>query len=321
MFALLASGEALLWIGSFFVGERPATSRPDASYQILSVGDSHTFGAGLPVEGSYPAQLQERLDAISPGEYSVINLGVPGMSTTQVRERLAVNVARYRPDLTILWCGVNNVWNRRIRHPSLVGWTAWLDSVGIHSRLYRLFRVMAHDRVLDGAEIVTRADGGRQEYERSERLGERTAVIVPTEDGTGKERVEGKMRETDWVLRHGGIVERIEHQHGPRRRGAEMRDRTAADLTSMVSWLERGGIPAILIRYPFHAGPFVWANEGISLAGEQSGAPVLDSSISLGRIPVAEVEWMPGRHPSAGTYAEVVTDLLPLIAEIREARR
>jgi hypothetical protein len=218
LLAILLAGEGLLWFGSLFVGERPATSRPDASYQILSVGDSHTFGAGLPPEGSYPAQLQVRLDAIAPGEYAVINLGIPGMSTTQVRERLAVNVARYRPDLVIFWCGVNNVWNRRIRSPSLVGWGAWLDSLGIHSRLYRLGRVMLHDRELDRAEIVTRADGAHQEYETSERLGERVTFVFPKEGG-GQERYEGNPRETRWVLRHGGVVEHFEHQHGPRRRG------------------------------------------------------------------------------------------------------
>lgn len=72
---LLLGAEAALWIASRFAPDRSTGWRPGALVRVLCVGDSHTFGAGVDVYESYPAQLQALLDADSPGRFSVINLG------------------------------------------------------------------------------------------------------------------------------------------------------------------------------------------------------------------------------------------------------
>ena len=103
--------EAALQVGSRFVSDRGAEWREGAQYRVLSVGDSHTYGAFVARDQSYPAHLQQQLDRIEPGRYSVLNRGIPGMSTAQVRNRLPLLLTRYQPDLVILWAGVNNSWN------------------------------------------------------------------------------------------------------------------------------------------------------------------------------------------------------------------
>lgn len=79
---------------------------------VLSLGDSHTFGLPLPAEESYPAQLEAALRRHHPEfEFQVVNLGIPGANSSFVANRLERQMFQLRPDLVIVWVGVNNIWN------------------------------------------------------------------------------------------------------------------------------------------------------------------------------------------------------------------
>jgi len=145
----LVLAETGLWVAARFVGDRASAWRPDSTQRILAVGDSHTYGGGVEREESYPAQLQRALDDRLPGVYSVMNLGLPGMSSTQLRNRLPIWVQRYRLDVLIVWVGVNDAWNRAERGDEVTDAMARLDAWLSHSRLYRLVRVRLHDRNLE----------------------------------------------------------------------------------------------------------------------------------------------------------------------------
>jgi hypothetical protein len=108
---------------------------------VLCVGDSHTYGAPLPREDSYPSQLQERLAQLDPdGRWRVINRGIPGMNSAQVAAALEGWILHDRPGFVVVWVGANNWWNREdpaglhaARDRSV--WRALLDG----SRAYRLY--------------------------------------------------------------------------------------------------------------------------------------------------------------------------------------
>src|SRR5262245_16376866 len=150
----LAVAELALQAAALFAHGRENDTHAENAYRVLCVGDSHTYGAMLPAVDSYPGHLQRLLDEKSPGTYAVVNLGIPGQNTTQVRNRLHGAIATYRPNLIVVWCGVNNAWNRR---DSATPWT--LDGVLSHLRLYRLVRVWRHDLQIEGGlrrfEITT----------------------------------------------------------------------------------------------------------------------------------------------------------------------
>lgn len=79
---------------------------------VLCVGDSHTYGLPLPQEDSYPAQLERALAERYPErEFRVVNLGIPGLNSGFVANRLERQVLQLRPDLVIVWVGINNEWN------------------------------------------------------------------------------------------------------------------------------------------------------------------------------------------------------------------
>ena len=77
---------------------------------ILCLGDSHTYGAGVSVEDSYPVQLAGKLKARGC-EVNVVNMGAPGINTSQVRRRLPQWLNEHRPKVVIVLACVNNCWN------------------------------------------------------------------------------------------------------------------------------------------------------------------------------------------------------------------
>jgi lysophospholipase L1-like esterase len=114
--ATLISAEASLQLASVIA--RQLVSRSGSSgtandqMTILCVGDSHTYGLPLPEEDSYPAQLEVALHARHPERrFEIVNLGIPGLNSAFVANRLERQLHQLRPDLVIVWVGINNLWN------------------------------------------------------------------------------------------------------------------------------------------------------------------------------------------------------------------
>ncbi|OLD16829.1 MAG: hypothetical protein AUJ01_09880 [Acidobacteria bacterium 13_1_40CM_3_65_5] len=64
----------------------PSVARSSARPAIVALGDSLTSGQGIGAELAYPALLQQRLDAAGL-EYTVVNAGVPGDTSTGALRR------------------------------------------------------------------------------------------------------------------------------------------------------------------------------------------------------------------------------------------
>jgi len=101
---LQLSGLAARWI------YRPRLAHPGAP-TILCLGDSHTFGVGVPADQAYPAQLG-RLLQDQGVEVNVVNLGVPGQNTSQIRRNLPGWIRQYHPVAVVILAGVNDGWNQ-----------------------------------------------------------------------------------------------------------------------------------------------------------------------------------------------------------------
>jgi hypothetical protein len=197
---------------------RPARSSAwdaSASQRILCVGDSHTWGGGIALDEAYPAQLQRILDGKAPGFYSVINMGIPGMNTTQLHHRLPVWLSRYELDIVIAWAGVNNAWSTAEREDEPKSALAWLDRLLIRSRVYKLAHVRIHDRNLERYAVESASD--------------RIFDIVDVDkslNGT-----------TTRVLEHGGIRETITHRRGQRLDEASLEEMTFRDYAGIVKYV------------------------------------------------------------------------------------
>lgn len=95
MFAL---GLALAGIAS------PLAAKP----VILSVGDSLTFGLGVPADKTWPALLEAKLKADGYPGVKVINAGSSGATTAFGVSTLKFHLKRGKPDLIIYALGAND---------------------------------------------------------------------------------------------------------------------------------------------------------------------------------------------------------------------
>ena len=287
--------EGVLRAASHFVDDRTSGWDSGASFRILAVGDSHTYGGAVPREKSYPRHLQRLLNKQNPGFYSVINLGLPGMSTTQVVNRLVVWLGRYEPDLLIVWCGANNFWNHSELDADDRSWWQQVDGWAHSLRVYRFVRVWFHDRQLEKSVEEFATPGEVADHE-----GGMTAKIR-------------------WTVEHaGGVIEEVVEEHGDAPFSLEhVGARTESDLTSMAQYAEGVGVPMILVKYPVGASPlFTAINDAIDSVAERYHIPVVNSARSISRIPREEQVWLWAAHPSGPMYEEVARDLVPIVGDI-----
>jgi lysophospholipase L1-like esterase len=266
--------------------------------RILCLGDSHTYGVLIDEEDSYPARLQLKLDRSAPGRYAVINLGLPGMSTTQVRNRLDDNLSRFQPDLVILWVGVNDRWNLAETDLDAASWWDRLDAAAGHSRVYRMLRVWRHDRELERGLAQLKTDGRRQETEKQN-------WKRPGDDAT-------------LVMKHDRGASPVEWRHGEPFAPGPAEERVFAGLRDIAERLAADGIPLLLVRYPLNVGGFGSANRALDRVAAAFGLTAADAAAAMKRVPSQELEWLWGAHPNEPVYDELASDLLPLVLELTD---
>lgn len=84
-------------------------------FRVLALGNSCTFGVGVDDHETWPARLEEILEARLGGDVLVINGSVPGYSAWQGRRFLEIRGLDLAPDLVIACFGFNDAatWSSR----------------------------------------------------------------------------------------------------------------------------------------------------------------------------------------------------------------
>ena len=272
---------------------RDSIALPSAdSIVVLCVGDSHTWGNGLGV----PARLAERLAERSP-RYRVINLGVPGANTAQLRKRFEGYIEYFDPALIVFWAGLNNVWNRTgtagwadvgAGEPSL--WRRLLDEIRI-LRFVRVWRQQAALRdILDAGGAYVKPELEREDTAlrktRKQRLGttENTFVNQWAEDGSYVDR--------EWLVRA-----------------------TAGDIAWMIERARERGIPVLPITYPHESGEFLPVNAGIRWAARETGTPVVSG---LEAKKALSERWKSEGRQRLRMFDETAHPVQPLYGEVAD---
>lgn len=94
-------------------------------YRIAVIGDSITFGWGVPQEQTYPQQLEAALNRLRPlgpeQSFEVLNFGVGNYNIADAAAMLEHKVLSYRPDLVIYGAFINDAELPRAGdHPWLI---------------------------------------------------------------------------------------------------------------------------------------------------------------------------------------------------------
>jgi len=298
---VLLLGEGGLRLAARFARDRATDWRPQASRRVLCVGDSHTYGFMVPPGESYPAYLQEFLDHQAPGVYSVINLGIPGMNTTQVRNRLPMQVANYQPDVVVVWCGANNAWNHAEVDDGSSGMSAWLEPIVGRSRLYRFTRVWLHDLWLER---------DFQSLQRDLRSAATGRIPEPPQVSVDDP---WSLSATFTVRHWDGSKDRISNREGERLPETVSEQQAVQDFAAIAAYAARTHIKLVFVVYPTELPAFAFANRAARATAMQYGAGLVDSAVSLERVPPEDRKWLPAVHPSGAIYREIARDVAAAI--------
>ncbi|UCG48854.1 MAG: hypothetical protein JSU94_03550 [Phycisphaerales bacterium] len=86
-----------------------AVPKPEACFRVMVLGDSFTWGAGLPVEQRYTNVLESLLGQAYPGrQIEVLNFGTPGGPTVGERDILRAMKDAVGPDVVVVGFCLND---------------------------------------------------------------------------------------------------------------------------------------------------------------------------------------------------------------------
>jgi lysophospholipase L1-like esterase len=143
--------EAILQVAALLaplISPTPETAGTPGAVRILLVGDSHAAGAGAAAGQRLSDHLERMLSARHPGRvFEVSNVGRSGVNSAYVANRLESHLVAYRPQVVIVWVGVNDLWNSLETEAwAASDWRLRLQRLLLHSKLYRLLVVLRHTR-------------------------------------------------------------------------------------------------------------------------------------------------------------------------------
>jgi lysophospholipase L1-like esterase len=92
-------------------GGEISTPKPPNTVRIVVVGDSITFGYGIPVESTYAKVLEKRLNDNAPGktQYEVLNGGTVGGSLSDYYHFLSQKTELLQPDMILVGLALNDI--------------------------------------------------------------------------------------------------------------------------------------------------------------------------------------------------------------------
>lgn len=142
-----------------------AYEKPAGRFRILVLGDSITFGWGVPADRSYPKVLETALNAGGKGRrFEVLNAGVGNYGAAEELAFLEAEGWKYRPDLVILGYYVNDA--ELVSYPSSSFWARrstllpllWSRVNSIRARLdkKRRYKEFYSSLYADGSETKAR---------------------------------------------------------------------------------------------------------------------------------------------------------------------
>ncbi len=293
--ALFVLLEVLFRVGGLWVRGMPSAAS-DGSTVVLCIGDSHTRGRKDP--DNYPFQLERLLNERTGRPYRVVNLGIPGQNTAQVRNRFERYLAYYRPAVVLHFGGVNNGWNA-------VETTLWRRSLVVRlaeqSRVVRFVRVALFYRRLS-----------QETYQMPS---------IKLRQWTALER-------SMYHVNFGGVEEdiAIASRTGGERLPEDQLERvTYDDLTAMMRTARDHRIPMFLVMYPLRDLVFEPVNRTIERVSAELHTAYVDSPAAvraLGERPVEELydSWA---HPTPLLYRQIAEEAYGLLVRqgvVQEAR-
>jgi lysophospholipase L1-like esterase len=111
-------GDVLVTYNNRGLRDRPILPKAEEEYRILTLGDSVTFGWGVPQDQVFPSRLEQLLPGRIQRPVRVINGGVCGYNTIQEVTYFKREGVALQPDLVLLTYVTNDIEENRPFRPS-----------------------------------------------------------------------------------------------------------------------------------------------------------------------------------------------------------
>ena len=266
---------------------RPGTLR------VLCVGDSHTYGLWVRPEESYPSRLRTELSPLAE-RFVVLNAGVPGMNSSQLREAIPRLVDSFAPDIVLVMVGVADGWNlAALDAEDFYGWRWYLHGGGLwdRSRVVKLARLICFNLTY-----------------KSRRESADVAVVP-----------ESPSNWNDWKIQVAGQEIAISHNAhfgDPLFDRQILRRVLRRDLAVVTSAVQAQGARVVLMTYASDGFMYGDTNAVIREFAQEMTVPLIDLGARLRRWsapPGRALAFFPDMHPRAVGYkliARVVAETL-----------
>lgn len=317
--AMLATEVSLRAAGAmwrFLQLRTAAVSTASGAFRIVCIGDSNTYGIGVPRDQTYPAQLERLLNERAAGQrFEVVNLGVPGTNSGQALHRLRGYIEAYRPDLLVAVIGVNDYWNPAdMDLPGAASLGERLHRAASHLRTYRLVMltldqlgqraVESPDGKIDLSTLQVRGQGGAK-----------PDGAKPDGDKKNGDKKNGAVSDaTVWELRDGGfntifrnparsvVLSPTEHEQILRR-----------NLEGIMRVAAAEGVPLVLATYASNVGHYHVANRAMNAVAGAQVIPQIFGNVLRSRLSTPDADFdelfFRDLHPKAPVYAAYAANL------------
>lgn len=161
--------------GQGFRDREMNVSKPSGAYRIAVVGDSLTFGNGIPSD----ARFSELLGVALGAGFEVLNFGHPGNNTPEETAVIRQAVRRYSPDFILVQWFVNDVEGDSTSRPpysTLLRYEALHHQLQHRSALYTLANSWWTRRQTLGLRAGSYADYLRTQYADPQSAGSLTSL-------------------------------------------------------------------------------------------------------------------------------------------------
>lgn len=251
--------------------------------RVLCIGDSNVYGLFVERDQAWPQVLEQRWNA-SRGRQriEVVNLGLPAMDSSRLRNALPELLEAVRPSRVLVMVGVNDWWTVEVPVPESSGETI-LDRLRRGSRVWRLLSMLWRTRAA-ASPRVTVAPGD---------------VLWRT--GQGRIELGDHELEFSWAPE----------------RDPEWQARLTRNLTVVLASIRASGAEPILVTYPADRWGYGAANARLRAISESTGTRLVDVGRKFhDRCPSVPCPLLlPDLHPSAAGHAVVAELLVDALGE------
>ena len=125
--------------------DRYPCEKPEGTLRILTLGGSSTMGWSVPPDDNFSVGLERELSARASRPVEVINAGVSGHNTIQIREMLP-GLLFLQPDIVLLYAGHNDYNFFLVADAAEVSprWQRRVRAAGDHLALWRAARMLLY---------------------------------------------------------------------------------------------------------------------------------------------------------------------------------